>query len=393
MNFNRLKNFMNYLLRNMSPGNSAVVYLGNKKVFEYSSGYSNLEEKIPMNGNEYLYIYSCSKLATVTAALQLFEQGAFLMNDPLYNYIPEFKEMTVSCNGITEKAKNPIRIQNLFNMTAGFNYDLNSPSILKAKQETNSNADTMSVVRAIADEPLSFEPGAHWQYSLCHDVLAGLVETISGKRFSDYVKDNIFTPLGMNNSFYHTNDKILNRMAEQYQFVSHTNYESDISKAQICTQTENGHYFINVGKTNCHVLGKNYDSGGAGIISTTNDYALLCAALANYGCGLNGERILSKHTVNLLRENTLNEALLKDFSWENLKGYGYGYGVRTLIDKVAGGSNGSLGEFGWSGAAGSTVIIDPEYNLAVFYAQHLISSSLEYYQPRLRNIIYSCLDR
>lgn len=395
MDFKYLKNFMDDLSNKLVPGNSAVVYLGGEKVFEYSSGYSDLENKIKMNGSEYLNIYSCSKVTTVVAALQLFEQGKFLMSDPLASYIPEFAEMTVTHDGITQKAKNPITVQNLFNMTAGFTYDLNSPSILKAIKETNGKADTLEVIRALANEPLSFEPGERWQYSLCHDVLAGLVEVISGKRFSEYVKENIFMPLGMEKSFYHTNDKILKTTAQQYKFVpgNNSNESFDAVEAQKHGSASDG-VFVNVGKENSgFILGENYDSGGAGIVTTVGDYALLCAALANYGTGLTGEKILSKPTVNFMRENTLGNEQLKSMNWQQLIGYGYGYGVRTLIDKVSAGSVGSIGEFGWGGAAGATVLVDPECNLGVFYAHHMLNPQEEYYQPRLRNVVYSCIYR
>ena len=124
MDFKNLKNFMDSLTDWIIPGNSAVVYKDGQKVFEYSSGYSDLENKIKMTGEENINIYSCSKVATVTAALQLYEQGKFLLSDPLYEYIPEFKEMYVKSGERIEKAKNPITLRNLFTMTAGLTYNM-----------------------------------------------------------------------------------------------------------------------------------------------------------------------------------------------------------------------------------------------------------------------------
>ena len=115
------------------------------------------------------------------------------------------------------------------------------------------------------------------------------------------------------------------------------------------------------------------------------------AALSNYGLGITGERILSENTVELLRTNRLNENQLKYLNWKQLTGYGYGLGVRTLIDKAKAGSTGNIGEFGWGGAAGATAIIDPKIGLSVFYAQHCLNPREEYYQPRVRNVLYSCL--
>lgn len=116
------------------PGNTIIVYKDNQKVFDYSSGYADMENKVKMQGSEFFNIYSCSKPATVVAALKLYEQGKFLMSDPLYEYIPEFKDMYIKENEDLKKAKNPITIQNLFTMTAGFSYDYSMSAFDKAKK-------------------------------------------------------------------------------------------------------------------------------------------------------------------------------------------------------------------------------------------------------------------
>ena len=122
------------------------------------------------------------------------------------------------------------------------------------------------------------------------------------------------------------------------------------------------------------------------------DYAKLTAALANNGLGLTGERILSAASLNLMKTNRLGEAQLRDFNWKQLSGYGYGLGVRTHIDKAKSGSVSNIGEFGWGGAAGATVIVDTEAKLGVFFVQHTLNPREEWYQPRLRNVVYSCID-
>lgn len=387
MDFKNLKNFMDSLTDWIIPGNSAVVYKDGQKVFEYSSGYSDLENKIKMTGEENINIYSCSKVATVTAALQLYEQGKFLLSDPLYEYIPEFKEMYVKSGERIEKAKNPITLRNLFTMTAGLTYNMDTDAFKKAKEITGGKMDTQTVVKCIAKDPLQFEPGESWGYSLCHDILAAVVEVISGKRFSEYVKQNIFEPLDMQYSCYHASDEIKNRMAQQY--IYDTGGEKDIVTLQ---NSQNSRGVIkNTGGGNSLVPGEEYDSGGAGIITTVKDYAKFAAALANKGLGVNNNRIIGSGTVELLRTNQLNSEQMKGYNWRRLAGYGYGLGVRTMVDRAAAGSNGSIGEFGWGGAAGANILIDPDLNLAVFYAHHMLNPQEEYYQPRLRNVIYSSI--
>ena len=384
MNFEYMKNFMDSLTEWIIPGNSVVIYKDGKKVFEYSSGYSDLEKKIKKTGEEQLYIYSCSKVATVTAALQLYEQGKFLLSDPLYEYLPEFKKMYVKDGDRIKAAENPITIRDLFTMTAGLSYATNTPAFEKARKLTDGKMDTRTVIKCLAEEPLLLEPGARWNYSLCHDVLAVLAEVVSGMRFSEYMKKNIFEPLDMNNSYYHApNDVIISP-----QYIYEIQDTKNIVELQ---QKEHTSGVVKRAYGNELVFGENYDSGGAGIITTVDDYAKFAAALANSGTGLNNNRILSSATVKLMKTNQLNEAQRKTMNWRRLRGYGYGLGVRTLIDKAESGSNSSIGEIGWGGAAGATIIADTEEKVALFYAHHMLNPQEEYYQPRLRNVLYSCL--
>lgn len=384
MNFEYMKNFMDSLTEWIIPGNSVVIYKDGKKVFEYSSGYSDLEKRIKKTGEEQLYIYSCSKVATVTASLQLYEQGKFLLSDPLYEYLPEFKKMYVKDGDRIKAAENPITIRDLFTMTAGLSYATNTPAFEKARKLTDGKMDTRTVIKCLAEEPLLFEPGARWNYSLCHDVLAVLAEVVSGMRFSEYMKKHIFEPLDMNNSYYHApNDVIVSP-----QYIYEIQDTKNIVELQ---QKEHTTGVVKRAYGNELVFGENYDSGGAGIITTVDDYAKFAAALANSGTGLNNNRILSSATVKLMKTNQLNEAQRKTMNWRRLRGYGYGLGVRTLIDKAESGSNSSIGEIGWGGAAGATIIADTEEKVALFYAHHMLNPQEEYYQPRLRNVLYSCL--
>ena len=393
MNFNLLKNLLdNFVSDGYAPGNSVLVYLKGKKVFDYSCGYSDVQNQIPMTGREYVFLYSCSKIATVTAALQLLEQGRFLLDDPLYEYIPEYREMCIKYkDGNIVPAQKHITIKNLFNMTAGFSYNTELDYIKKANTLTKGKMTTGTVIKCLAEEPLLFEPGERFSYSMCHDVLAYLVEVISGKKFSNYVKENIFDSLGMESCTYHLTPDIKKNMAVQYRFVSNdSNDETDIVKAQSGCDAKDG-YFVDVGPTNSLIFGDEYDSGGAGIISRPQDYTKLASALSNFGTAYNGERILSPQTVELMRTNTLDENQIKSFSWKSLLGYGYGLGVRTMVDRAKGGSLSNIGEFGWGGAAGSSVHIDPKIGLAALYTKHTLSPREGYYMPRLRNCIYACL--
>ena len=391
MDFTKLKAFMDFMARERTPGNAVAVYVNNEKVFSYTAGYSDLENQIPLTGDELYNLYSCSKVTTVTAGAQLLEQGKILLSDPLYDYMPEFRRMNVRMeDGTVKEAQRPITVGDLFSMTAGFDYDFGRECFQKARELTNGTMDTVQTFRCLAEEPLAFEPGSRWQYSMCHDVLAALISVVSGKKFREYVRENIFEPLDMQDACYHHTPETLRRTAEQYRFIPDGEATVDIVTAQQRGTKSTGH-FKNVGKENSHVLGPEFDSGGAGVICSVMDYAKLASALACGGVGPSGERILSPYTIDLMRTNRLNEVQLTQFRWEQLRGCGYGLGVRTHMDPAASGLVCSLGEFGWGGAAGASIISDPKTGLGVFYAQHTLSPREEYYQPRLRNVVYTCL--
>lgn len=392
MKFYKIKEFMNHLTEWRIPGNDISVWLEGKEVFRYQSGYMDVENKIKMSPNCLMNIYSCSKVTTAVAGMQLLERGKFILDTPLSDFIPEFGEMYIdSGNGNIIKAENPITVRHLFTMTSGMTYSLSDELLKEAETETDGKFNTLAVVRKMAKTPLSFEPGLKWQYSFSHDVLAALIEVVSGKKFREYVKENIFDPLGMKESYYHSDDNVKNKMAPQYNFVPDNPDNKTIVDMQSNDMTKcGGHLEKTDGKVS-HVFGEEYDSGGAGIITSVSDYSLLCNALANNGIGHTGERILSKAAIDLMKLNQLSLSQRSTFCWPQLAGYGYGLGVRTMINPAEGGSLSPAGEFGWGGAAGASVYIDTENKLGVFYAHHMLNQQESYYQPRLRNVIYSCL--
>ena len=387
MDFTPLQHFMDDLCSWRIPGNSAIVYKDGRQVFSYQSGYADLAAQRPMQGGEFFHLYSCSKPITVTAALTLFEKGKFLLSDPIAEYLPEFRDMWVRRpDGGVEKAQAPITVRDLFCMTAGFDYDTTHPLFDRVRTETDGRMDTRSVIRALAAEPLNFHPGSHWAYSLCHDVLACLTEVIAGKKFRDYVKETIFDPLGMADSSYHhdINDP---RMAQQYRFAP----EDETPPAGVFCQKREGGHLVEHSRSNWLIFGPEYDSGGGGVTATLEDYGKFAFALAHDGVGMNGARILGSRTIGLLQRDHLTPAQKTDFCWPQFRGYSYGLGVRTMVDPAAGGSNGSRGEFGWGGAAGATLLVDPAERLALVYTHYMLNPQEEFYQPRLRNVLYACL--
>ena len=211
--FERTDALLDQFLQMGIPGNDIAVYQNGECVHRRYKGFSDLENEIPMNGQERYNIYSCSKLITCAAALQLWERELFSLDDPLYNYLPELEQ------GV-KPAENLILIRHLFEMTAGFSYDVTGSWVEAAKQKTNGRCRTRETIRCLAEEPLLFEPGTQWKYSLCHDVLAALVEVISGERFGTYVQKHIFEPLQMNRSTFSLPEEAVPTLAAQYIYDS-----------------------------------------------------------------------------------------------------------------------------------------------------------------------------
>lgn len=351
--FEHLKSFCDSFLEAGLPGFDVAVYKNGKCLFRHMNGYSNLEEKVKINGKERYNIYSCSKVITCTAAMQLWEKGKFSLEDKLSDYMPEFLQMKVKTDSGIRKAEKPILIKHLFEMTAGFSYDTASESLLKCREETGGKCQTREAMRYLAKEPLLFEPGDRWEYSLCHDVLAALVEVLSGKKFEDYVKENIFDVLNMQNSTFMLPEDEIETISPQYRF-------------------ENGKA-VNIGKhIVAYKIGSEYASGGAGCISTVDDYIKFLE-------GLRTGKLIKLETLKLMTTDRLTEQQKRTY-W--LSGtHGYGLGVKT--------PNGDTHDFGWGGAANAYLAVDRENEISVYFGAHMLSSPTQGIRGMIYRFVYA----
>ncbi len=343
--FENLINFYDSFLPMGVPGFDLAVYLDGECILRHKAGFSDLENRVPIRGDERYNIYSCSKPITCVAAMQLWEKGLFSLEDRLSDYMEEFAEMHVKMpDGTLKKAENPILIRHLFEMTAGFNYDTCSPAVKTCRQETDGACQTRDFMRYLAREPLCFEPGAQWNYSLCHDVLAALVEVITGKRFGLYVQKNIFEPLGMTQSTFLLPEEEISTLAGQYRFTADRQVQ-------------------NVGRhIGGYKFGYAYESGGAGAISSVDDYIKFLEALRI------GDKILARDTVTLMATDRLSDG--QRATYNTRETHGYGLGVRTPKPE----KTPLFTEFGWGGAAGAYLSVDRTHGLSIYHAQHMLSS-------------------
>lgn len=358
--FSELSRFLDQFLELGVPGYDCVIYHHGECVFRRFRGVSDVERQIPMNGKERYNLYSCTKPVTCTAALQLYEQGAFSLDDPIERWLPEFSCMTVQTPSGPVPAHCSIRVKDLFMMTAGFSYDLDSPALIRARQETGGRCPTRTVMEYLAQEPLLFQPGTSWHYSLCHDVLAALVEVLSGQRFGAYLQEHIFRPLGMDRSALHGDDR---DPAIPLYF-----YQGSGKPLRTVFPGERDYV--------TYRLGPAYDSGGAGLISTVDDYIRFLEALRTGA-------ILKPETVALMQTDHLSN--LVD---PTLRRTGYGLGVRC---RKAGSDQPR--EFGWDGAGGAYLTVDLEQDFTLFYAQHLAYSPNGFTEPRMTHRLHEIAGR
>ena len=322
-------------------------------------------------------MYSLSKVFLSAAIMHGAENGLFSLSDPAYKFLPELKDIKVkkrNPDGTLEikPAQNPVLISHLLTMTAGFDYNAQSPMIRKYIKDTEGKFETRSISLALSEQPLLFEPGERFYYGLCHDVLAALLEEASGMSFQDYLTKYFFVPLGIKNAYFKFSEDLRPKMAAQY-----------------ILNTRTADFFAE--HNNAFILGSEYQSGGAGLIADPDSVITFADMLACGGRAGSGERILKAETIDLMRQNRLTPRQMKDFcAQEPFFGYGYGYGVRTLQNPAAAGIKAPPGEFGWSGAAGSDISIDPDNAITVFYTHHLLSSALNVHKT-VKNIVYGYL--
>lgn len=373
MNFEKITEYLNSLVKDkIAPGTDCMITQNHNCIYRYYTGFSDIKNQKHINGNEQYIIFSMTKMITCVCALQLLEQGKYQLDDPLSVYMPEFSKMRVKSDGVRKHyAQTPITIRHLFSMAAGFNYNVEEKYIKKAAKKKDST--TRSIVSSFSETTLDFEPGKHFQYSLCHDVLGALIEIWSGMKFSEYFEKNIAEPLGMKHTFFakYHNEEVEN-LAQVYKVNPHEDFDDRP-------------------QWNPYILSDSYESGGAGLISTTEDYSLFLDALANDGAAANGNRILQKETVELMRTNQLSDAQLEDFH-KMRKGYGYGLGVRTHTCPEESGSLSPVGEFGWDGAAGAFSMVDPINHISLTYFQHALGWDVKTHE-KLRNLLYEEINK
>jgi len=351
-------------------GGVSLVARHGRIVYLKAVGMADRDTRKPMQKDSIFRICSMSKPLTSVAVMILYEEGRFLLSDPVSDYLPEFKNMKVldppwpqdktSPPGALVDAKRPITIFNLLTHTSGLTYQWNA-RLGKAYRDANVGSGILQHEGTIADgvkglaaQPLLFQPGDDWEYSLADDVLGRLVEVVSGMPFDKFLQERLFQPLGMKDTGFFPPQEKVARIATAYAYDEQKGLQP-IRDNQV--MHEGGfEYSADYPYRGPHT----YFSGGGGLCSTAEDYYRFCQMMLNGG-ELNGARILSRKSVELMSHN---HVIGKP------DGGNYGLGFGTSADEPQLTELGSIGSYYWGGFYYTSFIIDSKEDLiAIFMGQ------------------------
>ena len=375
--------FTDYVKNEKMAGSVILLARKGKVCYFKSFGYRDKESKSAMGKETIFRIASQTKAIVSTGIMILQEEGKLLIQDPVGKYIPEFSETTVAEpkeGGGYEvvKAKRAITIRDLLTHTSGIGYG-HGPAAEEWKKAdiqgwyfAHRDEPVGKTIERMAALPMDAQPGSKWVYGYSVDVLGVVIERASGMPLDQFLKDRIFDPLGMNDTHFYLPKNKMARLATVY---SPKEGEPLKPAPKEGTMNSQGAYVDGPRKS---------FSGGAGLLSTATDYFLFLQMLANGGT-LNGKRILSSRTVDLMTVDHLSDNVFFR------GGEGFGLGFNVVTDQGKRGFQGSVGEYGWGGAYGSTYWVDPAEELVVVYFTQLRPGSIEKDQLMLRALVYQAL--
>ena len=338
--------------------------LKNGKLIHFDSyGNSDISEKSTLKNDDIFRIASMTKPIVSVGLMMLHEEGKFELDDPIYKYIPEFKNLSVQKRKKIKPAKNHIKVIDLLRHSAGFNF--------KGPEDYRKtiNLTLEEYTKEAAKNPLKFEPGTTWWYSYATDICGYLIEVLSGQKLDVFLKNRIFDPLEMNDTFFEIPKDKLDRLT--------TLYIVDKEKKLISFDDKSNTPF----KDKVVLL-----NGSGGLLSTTDDYLKFASMLLNNGAYKNNQ-LISKQTLDLMKVDHSLGLKYKKLAFGKKKGFGLGFEIVKEEDTKFG----SKGTFGWGGMFGTYFRVDPKENMVIIY----MTQSFETYKLKIadkfRSLIYDSI--
>ena len=366
------------------PGAVMLIARNGRVEYEKALGVQDPTTGVPMTLDTIFRIYSMTKPIVSVGVMMLVEQGRLLISDPISKYMPELRYLKVGVETRDAKGQpllqlvptlQPITVQDLLRHTSGLTYGVFGDSLVKAEYRQSGlgspRATSDEFIKILAQLPLAYQPGTVWEYSHATDVLGILLERISGMPLNDYLAERILKPLGMHETGFWVEPAQQHRIAEPFATDPVTGVAVKLN------QPRRRPIFL---------------AGGSGMVSTVHDYLRFAQMLLNEG-QLDGVRILSRKTLRYMASDHLAEMPLAKTGASYLPGAGYGFGLGFAVRTGEGGAfmPGSVGDFTWSGLAGTYFWIDPQEKLLAIYLMQA-PEQRTHYRQLFRNLVYGAIE-
>lgn len=364
-------------------GMSLLIQQNNREQLYLNCGYADRTARKEIQRDTIFRLFSMTKPVTSAAVMILFQRGLIDLTDPVSKYISSFKDQMVSVSGGFEPARSPVTIQNLLSMTGGLTYDGTAAAPESATQKVfdevharmygDTPVDTLEFAEKIGRCPLKYHPGTSWKYSVSADILAAVVEKVSGMSFGEFLHREIFEPLGMNDTGFFVPEAKQHRLAVPYQCTEDGLKEFHRDYLGICMSMS---------------APPAYEAGGAGLVSTIDDYAKFASMLLNKGTFL-GKQILLPAAVDYMTTHRLTPEQQKGFDQElpGMHGFSYGNLLRVMTDPWKTSFASVSGEYGWDGWLGCYFANIPSKDMTILMMMQRTDTGTFELTRRLRNII------
>ncbi|MBE5832126.1 MAG: beta-lactamase family protein [Butyrivibrio sp.] len=366
-------------------GVNLLVTIDGKETFYAQSGYADIAGQKTMDRDTIVHLYSQSKPITATATMLLMQDGLIDLNEPVSSFIPSFSKQTYILDGEVKKlpSDKPVRINDLLNMTSGLVYPgitteaESSTTVLfleaTRRLDTDDQMTTLEFAEKIGKFPLQFIPGSSFQYGTSADVLGAVIEKVSGQKFGEFLKERLFNPLEMKDTGFYVPEEKRSRLSKVY----------ELHKGQLREYHENHLIIRNDGGENA------FESGGAGLFSTLDDYTHFGQMLLSNGT-YKGKEIMTPAAVRFMTNAGLMDEPQRAFQkWNGLEGYTYGNLMRIMTDPDKAILIGNKGEYGWDGWLGAYFMNDPSSKTTIIMFTQMRDYGTGYLTRKLRNIIMS----
>ncbi len=369
----------------IAGANLLVMHKG-KEVFYHDDGFADIEKRLPIKRDTIFRLYSMTKPVTAAAVMILLERGELDLYEPVSKFLDGFSAQMVCKDSNLVPAEREVNIKDLLSMTSGLVYpdsDMAGQQVgilfqsLDSRLTGDDPIGTIEAMNMLGKCPLAFQPGTSWRYGTSADVLGAVVEIVSGMRFGEFLENEIFRPLGMKDTAFWVPAAKRDRLANAY---------AADGKGGLELYTGN-----NLAVISSMDRVPAFESGGAGLASTIDDYARFASMLMNEG-ELDGVRILWPKTVRYLSSAMLNEVQQKGFdTWLSLCGHSYGNLMRVMTECSRAGIVGSPGEYGWDGWLGAYFCNCPKDDLTFLFMMQRTDAGTTALTRKLRNIILSSI--